>query len=468
MRVAMSAASIALVSLTIAFLPAAAVAQRNQPVSIVPNIGDLSTFEDSVLFSPNGQVLAIPEGGWRTDALTLWDLATGRPLRELHYFAFFQAASFTPDGKLIATGHKDGKVNFWDIATGNIVGAVQVGRAATPRDDPIAIQTLWIDEKGQLMVVGDDEGFITVWTIADRKQVNRFKLAPEDKNGNYSEIITARLSVDGSNLIAAINGRTTDASFVRVFDTRTKKEVTSFKLPKQHSFTSSGVIGDDEFVLRFSGSHCKIDELFYFTMKDRKNFTRIYKPTKCDKRANDDESNAPRIFSNPGQSRIIVAQSGDPEIKIWDRSTRRVERTVRWPADASANVIAFSRDLKSGISRAGDELRLYQFETGELLKELASYGYPAENAIASKDGRGILISHEQSLQATEKELDSWRVDELNVRRLKLPASSDITIYDYASDEMIAVGANKKNQIFIFDRNRKGGAQVCCSEFKDGR
>jgi WD40 repeat protein len=102
-------------------LPSGYAKSATEPaITVMPNIGDLSEAADG-LFSPNGQILAVPAGPFgqvRITSIKLWDVASQRPLRTIEYYAFFWGVAFTPDGALLATTHADGSIRLWDVQTG--------------------------------------------------------------------------------------------------------------------------------------------------------------------------------------------------------------------------------------------------------------------------------------------------------------------------------------------------------------
>jgi WD40 repeat protein len=152
-------------------------------VSSVSSLSDI----DTAMLSPNGNNLAVQE----ESAIKLWDVATGRPLRSLEYFAFVTAAQFTPDGKTIITGYKDGSIRVWDIATG--VNTVTLQEGIDPTKDDAVRHTLWIDEQGELVISGDENNMIGVWSIAQRKRIKQVKFGPDG-----GRIDAARLLADSS------------------------------------------------------------------------------------------------------------------------------------------------------------------------------------------------------------------------------------------------------------------------------
>ena len=125
------------------------VAQQRAPQLKVPPIqviGNFSNPDDaqSAIFSPDGKLVAL--AGY--SGLTLWDTASGRPVRSLTQRPYFTANAFSEDGRMMVTGHKDGIVRIWDIETGSVSNAAaaipargksKTGTVGRPRTDPHAV-----------------------------------------------------------------------------------------------------------------------------------------------------------------------------------------------------------------------------------------------------------------------------------------------------------------------------------------
>jgi WD40 repeat protein len=111
-RTTTSVIPILLLSLIFLLFSVRADAETKLPIAVVPNIGDPSDVGHAI-FSPNGQLLATSDTLNSANSITLWDIASARPLRRLEHYAYFTAFSFTPDSALIASAHKDGTVNLW-------------------------------------------------------------------------------------------------------------------------------------------------------------------------------------------------------------------------------------------------------------------------------------------------------------------------------------------------------------------
>jgi WD40 repeat protein len=396
--------------------------EKTAPITILPNIGDLK-YSFKAVFSPNEQVVATFDGGWfgfeAATSVKLWDVASGRPRRTLEYNSFFTAVSFTPDGALVASAHADGKIKFWDVVTGENVSTLSTERDSNRKDaDWDNVSSLWIDDTGELIVAGHGAGHVTVWNIQQRELMNRFKL-------DDSEIYAARLSRDRSRLIAITR------DLVEMFDVKSKKVVSSFKLADNYQFFKDSIVGDDDFVIMHKVTNCQIDQLMHISLKDTHNLIVIDEPLKCAQPSDDEElsDNTARICPIPSQEKIIITRHSDPEIKRWDLRTRRAETTIKWPHDYSANVIGFTRDCKLALTNDEDRVRIHNVETGVLVQELPSFGYSARNAVASNDGRHFLLFHSQSqTELEQKDIELWHVDEVSPKSLSGDFMRDYKVF----------------------------------------
>jgi WD40 repeat protein len=441
-----AACAVSLLALALlATTPAAAQARR--PVAIVPNLVDLSESGDAV-FSPDGKLLAIPESKYGAATISLWDVGSARLLRVLQNPAFFTALTFTSDGKTIASGHKDGSVKLWDVETGAVTATL---RGPTGDDAGFAVRSVSVDDKGEILMAGDETGAVAGWTIAQHEQISRTQLPALDELKNFPHVVGARPSADRSKLIVLAQDRPGNADTVHVFAFQTGPATASIKLPKDYAFADDGIVADDAVVVRFSGEKCKLDQIKLFRFADPNNFVDIYVPPTCEKVENSGFADAPKLFFSADRKQIVIAAEGDPELKVWDVQTK-AGRTVKWPNDAAAKgVIGVSGDLRLAAVNDGDKVRIIDFATGAPVKELTSFGRAAENAILTKDGKSILLSLDRPGAAPkQKDLVLWTVDALSPKTTRIAVDGEVTIQDLSTATNTALGGSESSgEVYLF-------------------
>jgi hypothetical protein len=115
-----------------------------------------------VELAPDGKALALV--GIADITPKLWYAASGRvrtftPRRDADYP--LAAISFAPDGKTIASGHVDGTVTLWDVATGKELTTLDGHEAQ--------VTTLAFSADGRTLASGDQEGIVKVWAAQDQR-----------------------------------------------------------------------------------------------------------------------------------------------------------------------------------------------------------------------------------------------------------------------------------------------------------
>ena len=204
--------------------------------------------------------MALPNAGFRANAVTLWEVASGLPLRTLTHRAFFTASRFTPNGSMLVSGHKDGTIKLWQVATGAVLATLRPKPSAGREAEPDSITSLWIDGKGEFLVSGDDGGVATIWTLATRRPQLTVKRPKVDAAGNTPRILMARLAPDGRRLIVLARDTLKSVDSVTEYDARSGAEISSFNLPDKHAFVDNGYVGDSEAIVLVSGPNCERGE----------------------------------------------------------------------------------------------------------------------------------------------------------------------------------------------------------------
>jgi WD40 repeat protein/tetratricopeptide (TPR) repeat protein len=106
----------------------------------------------AVAFSPDGKTLFT---GCRDGTGRLWDAATGEPcLPALHQEDGFWSAAFSPDGKTLLTGGQDTKARLWDTATGQVIGLLE---------HQSGVHGVSYSPDGTTLLTGSHDGTVRVW-----------------------------------------------------------------------------------------------------------------------------------------------------------------------------------------------------------------------------------------------------------------------------------------------------------------
>ena len=107
----------------------------NAKPELVVQAGHISDVT-AVSFSPDGKLLASGsgKGGWSSlqpNIIKLWDVATGKELRTFLHSSGVVWIGFSPDGQKVAAKGPDeigpGKIQVWDIASGAELKGATIG-----------------------------------------------------------------------------------------------------------------------------------------------------------------------------------------------------------------------------------------------------------------------------------------------------------------------------------------------------
>jgi len=115
----------------------------------------------ALTYSPDGKSLAAVGAG---RALTLWDAATGKEVRQFPNINQPLAMTFSPDGKMIATTWNP-YCCLWDVATGKEVRRLEGHQNA--------VRGVAFSPNGKQVATGGDDGTLRLWDPATGKEQRR-------------------------------------------------------------------------------------------------------------------------------------------------------------------------------------------------------------------------------------------------------------------------------------------------------
>jgi WD40 repeat protein len=145
----------------------------------------LSDLETLWCFGPEARLLASGN-----DDLILWDVATGTLVKRIAQTSWVTAVAFSADGKTLASGHDDGTVRFWDVATQKFHGQI----AACGK--PVPVSAVAFAPRGDFVATAGEDRVVRVWDTVTHKRVAELV-------SHTDRVPALTWSPDGSLLVSA-------------------------------------------------------------------------------------------------------------------------------------------------------------------------------------------------------------------------------------------------------------------------
>jgi WD40 repeat protein len=408
----------------------------NLPVGTVTNVVDLYAVDHATFLSRGSKVLL---RSWQ--AAYLSDVASRRLVRSFDYETYADVSIVSPDEQWMISGHRDGKVRVWNLATGAPAISLE---GTTTGDEPEEISALAMSADGSLLAAGGKLGTITIWNLKTREKSQSFAFG---ELAGDPHIIALRLTADRKQLIAVTAGT------VRTFDVATGGRLAALDLPNppnklNNRFFESSIVGDDGIVARYVTAFCEIGELLYFNLRNPDDTTLIDKPANCRKPQDDYTLGDPLLFANEARSTVLIAREGLPEIKEWDLTNRSVIKTVTWPDDAKPHLIGVDARFDRAADGGEHKVSIRAIDNGTSLGELEEVSYQADSAVLSMDGRSILLAQQVSGKDI-LQLTIWEVGAPDPGKvLQIAASSETTIQAFSPQAKLAAAITKSEFVLF--------------------
>ncbi|MEG3956800.1 WD40 repeat domain-containing protein, partial [Microcoleus sp. herbarium2] len=256
-----------------------------------PNtLGGHTKLVNGVSFSPNGKLLAT---GSSDNTVKLWDTSTGKEIKTLtgHTKPVYRV-SFSPNGKLLATGSADNTVKLWDTSTGKEI--------KTLTGHTNSVYAVSVSPDGKLLATGSADNTVKLWDTSTGKEI-------ETLTGHTNWIYAVSFSPNGKLLATGSADNT-----VKLWDTSTGKEIV----------TLSG------------------------------------------------HTNSVRAVSFSPNGKLLTTSSGDKTVKLWDTRTGKEIKTLTGHTNW-VYAVSFSPDGKLLATGSGDKtVKLWDTRTGKEIKTL--------------------------------------------------------------------------------------------------
>jgi RNA polymerase sigma factor (sigma-70 family) len=288
-------------------------------------------------FSADGKLAAttsVGEGGiLRGAPVTLWDLTTGKKVKELGKATYCHVC-FSQDGRLLAADRFDQVVETWDVATGKRLASWRAheGRNRAP--------TLAFARDGKTLMTAGADQTVCFWEAATGKRLRRFA-------GVVNTEGTLALSPDGK-WVAAVETKPSPVN----------------------------VIGGE-----VPGRRVRI-----LDATDGKELRRVEVPVK---KLPFDQVNAVHHVTFSPDGSTLAGAAADGLVYLWDVTTGKERARVEAFAP---NALAFAPDGKTvAVATWGNAIQIHDLGSGQELPRGAGLYHPALAAGLAPGGKALVV-----------------------------------------------------------------------------
>ncbi len=354
-------------------------------------------------FSPDGKLLATDSAD---QSIRLWDLSADAELRRFTgHTDSITELHFSSDGKMLASASADHTAMLWDVATGNLL--------ATLKGHTSIVNSISFSPDGKKVATASDDLSVKLWDVATGKQLMELKEHPvTSRLSNMRSINRVVFSPDGSRILAT--GRFMN---VAVWD-----GVTGEPLPalEGHSYYLSALAFSSDGKLMATGSEDRTILLW-----DVGSWSVIKRLIGHGNRIN-------ALAFSP-DSKTLASAGQDGTIKLWDVAAdpNPLER-------AGAQLLAYSSDGERLVSTYRKEVRLWDSATWREINTFVGGAALIISLAYSPDGTTV------ALGTADKKIGLWDVT-TGKERLELRGHSDQVWYIAFSPDgkMLATGSYDK-------------------------
>lgn len=373
-----------------------------------------SDASSSAVFSRGGQFILTVSWG---DGIRIWN-AQNRPylIKALYltdYNPKFNAASFSPNSKLIVSAATDKTVRIWDAISGECLKKLEGHRSS--------VKAALFSPDGQRIVSASDDKTIRIWDVQIGKEKHLLRESNNelfflvDFYNNTRQIVSA----DYGHIICLWDSQT--GQCIR------KIEANNQYQPRSVSFTYDG---------QLMAVATEDNTINLWDTKNGKRLQTMVGHKSCINSL---------AFSPDG--RLMVSTSQDESIRIWDIETGACLKTLK--IKGWGNSVAFSPDGRYIVSTSNEgTICIWDVKAGQQLRKK---GCNDGMASFSPDGKYIISISDN------KEIHIWDPHSLEILQ-KLEGHTDyITSINISPNSNYLVSASSDNTIRIWDI--KAGKQL---------
>ena len=264
-----------------------------RPIAVLEHGGHVQ----SVSFSPGGRLLAT--GGHEIGVANLWEVSTGKHVAAFPHsgnYWFQSLVTFSPDGKLLLTRGEDEVAFLWEVSTGERVARLEHGKT---------IRTVAFSFSGRLMATGGG-GTVNLWEVSTSEHIAMLTTG-------VSNSVT--FSPDGRLLAAG--GRGT----VILWDVSTRERVAMLPV-EDANWTFDSVTFSPDGRLLAAGGNPWTPVVKLWNVSTRRSITTL-------------SGKAPAVFSPDGR---LIASIGVPLVRKGGKSSKPSHVVKLWNVSTGQSI----------------------------------------------------------------------------------------------------------------------------------
>ncbi len=401
-----------------------------------------------VTFSPDGKLLAT---GDVNGEIILWRVADGKKLLTCKgHMRWVWSVHWSPDGKILASGSEDQTIKLWDITTGE---CLQTLRGHTSR-----IWSVAFSPNGRTLASGSEDQTIKLWDITTGE-------CEQTWQGHTHWVRAVSWSPDGQTLVSGSDDQT-----VKRWDVRTgqccqtlqdhTKGVWSVTVSPDGKRIASGSSDRTIRVWEISTGQC------CHTLRGHSNWVRSvhWNPDGQTLASGSDDKTVKIWNTNTGEchhtlqghknwvrsvhwspdGKTLASGSGDHTVKLWDVRTGRCNKTLQGYTNRIWSV-AFSPDGQTLASGNDDHtVKLWDIRTGKCYQTLHGHTNSVCSVSWSANGR-ILAS-----SSSDHTVKVWEVSSGQCRQTLQGHTSRVWSVAFAPDGQTLASGSEDNTVKLWD------------------
>jgi len=360
---------------------------------------------------------------------------------------------YSPDGRFIISGSKEGAVKVWTTAGKEI---------QTIASDSSSIVSVAFSPDGKYALIAKNNK-ASLWEWMQGKLIKTF-------SGDENALVSACFSPDGSRILTgSVDGT------VKVWDRNSGREIQSFKVESERGLKSAAFSPDGKNILTLSDpSVCLLwdatsgkqirqlaEEASYALFAPDGKSVLLGEPFRLiDVNTGNEIRTIDRLRSGHGFNALTFSADGkyllagheefslrtgleSCHASLWDVQTGEEIRIFKH--DRSVNAVAFSPDGKFVLTGSEDRtVKQWITETGELVSTLSGHAQPITAVAYSTDGAEVLIAGNASAKL-------WSLNSQKIQSIQPQYYiNDAALSSVASGTQILLGGGNY-QAELFDR-----------------